>query len=326
RGERAFLAAPVTIGGTPSSRGVLIVSESLKPYEATRTEVLVGLILLGLLVTAGATGIAAWTVSRTLDPVGSMADLADDWSAQQLDARFDEQTNDDEIAHLGRTLNVLLDRVAGALRSEQRLTSELAHELRTPLTAIRGEAELAQMAGPDDATRERLDRVVALTDRMSGTITTLLDLARGDHALDGRSTTPADVVDAAVEGRPESAVEVVVAGAPEDDRVRVAATTDIAVRALSPLLDNAVKHARSRVDVSWSVSARAATFTVSDDGPGVPDGDPDDLFAAGVRRGDEAGAGLGLSLARRAARSLGGEVHLVSHQEPTTFSLTLPLA
>ena len=121
------------------------MAQSLEPYEDTRTEILVGLVALALLVTAGATGIAAWTMHRTLAPVESMASLAEDWSETDLDERFDGLGSQNEIAHLGHTLNLLLDRVAGALRGEQRLTSELAHELRTPLTGIRGEVELALM-------------------------------------------------------------------------------------------------------------------------------------------------------------------------------------
>ena len=157
---RVYLAGPVTIGGPDPGPGVLVVAQSLEPYDDTRTEILVGLVAMALLVTAGATGIAAWTMHRTLAPVESMASLAEDWSETDLDERFDGLGSQNEIAHLGHTLNLLLDRVAGALRGEQRLTAELAHELRTPLTGIRGEVELALMTERDPDTRARLDRVV----------------------------------------------------------------------------------------------------------------------------------------------------------------------
>lgn len=326
RGERVYLAGPVRIGGARSSSAVLVVSESLEPYEATRTESIAGLALVGLLVTAGATGIAAWTVTRTLQPVESMAERAEDWSAQQLDARFDDRAGDDEIAHLGRTLNVLLDRVAGALRGEQRLTSELAHELRTPLTAIRGEAELAAMGGVDPQTRERLERMVALTDRMSGTITTLLDIARG-ATTSGHATTLGAVLDAALADRPPGRVPVRVERDQATDGARIAAPADVVTRALSPLLDNADTYAASEVVVSGVVLDRTVVLSVCDDGPGVPDRDPDELFVAGVREDLGAdGAGLGLALARRAARSLAGDVSVTSPVSPTTFALTLPRA
>jgi two-component system OmpR family sensor kinase len=324
--ERMYLAGPVRIGGPTPGRGVLVVSQSLEPYEDTRTEVLVGLVALGLLVAAGATGLAAWTMARTLAPVESMASLADDWSQSDLDARFDDLGTENEITHLGHTLNHLLDRVAGALRSEQRLTAELAHELRTPLTGIRGEVELALMSQPDAGARQRLDRVISLVDQMSGTITTLLAIARGDSPEQQHSTTVDAVLAATLTGR-DSAPPAVRRPEPNPG-LRVEATTEIAVRALSPLVDNALRYANEQVTLSVLAGHRSVDITVSDDGPGVDghDGDPDNLFASGTKAPGSPGAGLGLALARRVAHSLGGDVSLTSPGKPTSFTLTLPKA
>jgi two-component system OmpR family sensor kinase len=324
--ERTYLAAPVTIrGGANPGPGVLVVSESLEPYESTRTEVLVGLIALGLLVTAGSTAIAAWTMSRTLAPVEAMAGLAEDWSERELDARFDDHGSENEIAHLGRTLNVLLDRVAGALRGEQRLTSELAHELRTPLSGIRGEAELALMSSPEPRTRERLDRVVALVDQMSTTITTLLAIARGDDRQVSTRTSVDAVISATLASTRSAGKPIEVRRAVAEDDLRVSSSTQSAARALSPLVENALQHAADHVTLSVNGAARTVAITVSDDGPGLQHGrDPEALFAAGARAADSTGAGLGLALARRVARALGGDVTVTSTHEPTSFMLTLP--
>ncbi len=321
--DRLYLAGPVTIGGPSPRPGVLVVAQSLDPYEDTRTEILVGLVALGLLVTAGSTAVAAWTTARALAPVESMAGLAEDWSESDLDARFDGLGAEDEIAHLGHTLNLLLDRVAGALRGEQRLTSELAHELRTPLTGIRGELELALMAEPVPATRKRLERVIGLVDQMSGTITTLLAIARDDIAHH-HSTSVDAVVAATLNGR--AAGEPVVRRPDPAPGLRVGATTENAVRALSPLLDNALRYAHDQVTVSVRACERTVDITVSDDGPGVVGSgtDPESLFAAGVKAPGSPGAGLGLALARRVAHTLGGDVSLASPRDPTSFTLTLP--
>ncbi|MCW2836770.1 MAG: hypothetical protein JWQ15_884 [Marmoricola sp.] len=328
RRERIFLAAPVNIRGGPDpGPGVLVVSESLEPYHDTRTGILVGLIALGLLVTAGATAIAAWTMSRTLAPVEAMAELAEDWSERELDARFDDRGSENEIALLGRTLNVLLDRVAGALRGEQRLTSELAHELRTPLSGIRGEAELALMATSEPDTRERLDRVVSSVDQMSTTITTLLAIARGEEEQVSTRTSVDDIVCATLASTSGERQDIEIRRTDEAaDGMRVSATTESAVRALAPLVENAVQHASRQVTVSVTPSSRAVDITVSDDGPGLAlcDGDAESLFVAGTRATDSTGAGLGLALARRVARTLGGDVTVTSVRAPTSFTLTLP--
>lgn len=321
--ERLYLAGPVQLPRPYDQTGVLVVSKSLQPFNLIRTEIMVGLAVLGLLVTAGATGIAGWTVSRTLAQVEAMASLADEWSEHDLDRRFEESEADNEIGHLGRTINALLDRVAGALRSEQRLTSELAHELRTPLTALRGEAELALMASPAPDTAQRMTRVVALSERMGDTITALLDLARG---VDSRATrtTVAELVTTALASSAAPPEIVVLQDLPGE--IRLDATSDFAARALAPLVENAVRHARSRVVITGLVGPRSVDLTVSDDGPGLGQVDPHEIFQGRPRSPSDGHAGLGLPLARRVAHMLGGEVLVTSTGSPTSFTLTLPRA
>ena len=319
RKERAFLAVPVRRSGATAA--VVVVEASLEPYESTRNAVLLGLAGLGMLVTAGSAAVAAWTVRRTLAPVESMASRAEDWSEHDLDARFEATGTDDEFARLGRTLNVLLDRVAGALRNEQQLTAELAHELRTPLTAIRGEAELTRMADLDPGTDGRLARVIDLVDRMSTTISSLLSVARGEHRTDARTTTGA-IAAAAIDHAPvRDGVDVVLS---TSEHEVVPAPLELAARALSPLVENAVRHAASTVTVSVGRTERTVDLSVSDDGSGIGSADPESLFQSGVRGPSSTGAGLGLALSRRVARTLGGDVRVTSTAGPTTFTLTWP--
>ena len=103
--------------------------------------------------------------TRSLKQVQAMADLADDWGEHDVGRRFDPGPGGDEIAHLGRTLDQLLDRIVDSLSAERRLTDEIAHELRTPLAVVLAEADLArQHATPDQ--REGLDNIRAAGLRM----------------------------------------------------------------------------------------------------------------------------------------------------------------
>ena len=322
RRERVYLAAPITASGSESPNAVVVVSESLEPYEGTRTEVIVLLGVLGLVVTAGSTAIAAWTVRRALAPVESMAARAEEWSELELESRFTaDARGSDEIGALGHTLNHLLDRVTGALRNEQRLTAELAHELRTPLTAIRGEAELGLLTTSDEAAKARLTEVVDLVERMNATITTLLAVARGD-AERGTSSRPGAIIASVLADH--TADQVVSCRVQVTDDVQVAAPLSLASRALAPLVDNALTHATTAVTITATTRDRTVDIAVSDDGPGLPGAGTESLFDAGRRSATSTGAGLGLSLSRRVARTLGGDVTITSDQSPTTFTLTLP--
>jgi two-component system, OmpR family, sensor kinase len=154
---------------------------------------------------------------------------------------------------------------------------------------------------------------------MSNTIGTLLVIARGD-SQQPNSTTVDAVLSAALHGRSDADRTVRPDAA---TGIRVGATTEIAVRALSPLLDNALYYARDRVTLSVLDGDRTVSITVSDDGPGV-DGERESLFAAGNTAPGSPGTGLGLALARRVAHTLGGDVSLTSPRDPTSFTLTLP--
>lgn len=317
RFQRSFLAAPVTRNGKVAA--VVVVAARLEPYESTRNLTLLGLVGLGVAVTGGSAAVAWWTVRRTLGPVESMALRAEDWSEHDLDSRFEVTNTDDEFGRLGLTLNVLLDRVAGALRNEQQLTSELAHELRTPLTAIRGEAELGMMTTSDPKLRERFGRVVDVVDRMSTTISSLVAIARNAPRPDARTTTSA-LVTTTLEHLDTAGIAVSV----DVGDIEISAPPELTVRALAPVVENAVRHASSSVTFTVTTDDRTVDITVSDDGEGMGADDAESVFVSGHRGPRSDGAGLGLALARRIARTLGGDVRVTSTSRPTSFTLSLP--
>lgn len=323
RGEHLYVAGPVKNLKTHQPFAVVVAAESFEPFEASQNTVIIGLIALGFLVVVGTGGLAAWIVGRTLDPVNAMAVAATEWSERDLDRRFEPGPADVEVANLGNTLNVLLDRVATTIRGEQLLTSELAHELRTPLTAIRGEAELGLMISKDADSVDRLNRIVALADRMSTTITTLVALARG-RSMTGQRANVADAVSAVVDIR-RARTAIVVDLSAVDAAVEVAASAEMVERTLAPLIDNAFRFARTRVTIAADARGRNVSIQVSDDGGGIPDDEVEAVFQAGVRGEPGAGAGLGLALSQRVARALGGDVVLTSRAAPTTFTVQLPL-
>ncbi|HRI96094.1 MAG TPA: HAMP domain-containing sensor histidine kinase [Nocardioides sp.] len=319
--EERLLGTPFT---TPSGdSGVLVVSQETGPYERSEFYALLATVLLGLLVIA-ATALMALRVTRqALEPVTQMAERASEWSEYDLTHRFDLGPPTNELAALGETLDHLLDRVASAIRSEQRLTSELAHELRTPLTAIQGSADLALLRGVDDpATRADLEQIAASAREMSGVIATLLDIARdGSAAARDQTCRIADVMPALVNGAGDL---VTVEDRTDGSMARIAAPTELVARAVSPIVDNAVRHARTRITFEASDHQDRVELVVADDGEGVASAVREQLFQPGVTNGS-GGAGLGLGIARRVARSFGGEIDLLdAGPEGAAFRVTLP--
>lgn len=299
--------------------GVVVATESVAPYERAELYALVVSVALGLVTVAGVAVLTAWTVRRSLSPVATMAATADDWSAHDLGSRFELGPPTNEITALGATLDRLLDRVARALHAEQRLTAEVAHELRTPLTALIGSVDVALLRTDlDPRTRGSFEEIGAAARRMATTVTTLVDLARAGDTAFVESGTVGEVLD----GLDLAGVDVVTG--PADRAVEVGLPAALAVRAVAPVLDNARRHSRSSVRVTPRAAARHVDLVVDDDGAGVAAEESAGIFDPGARGPASTGAGLGLPLARRIARSAGGDVFWEAAESGARFVVRLP--
>ncbi|CUR55003.1 putative Integral membrane sensor signal transduction histidine kinase [metagenome] len=311
-------ATPFTIRGDRS--GVIVVSERLAPYEQTESYALLASVVLGLIVTAAAGFVVRWVTHRALAPVAMMAERAADWSEHDHSRRFDLGEPTNEITALGATLDQLLERVSMAIRAEQRLTSELAHELRTPLTAIQGAADLALLrGGHSPSAQQDLQQVADSSRAMATTITALLELAR--TGAPGAATAElATVVSGALAEHPSTVIRTELDG---HGHVRLASPAQLSARALSPLIENAVRHAHGQVTITCRVRPSSVDLVVDDDGPGITATEGEDLFAPGASA-RPGGTGLGLAIARRTARSLGGDVITEDTEVGARFVLSLP--
>ncbi|MFE2324400.1 sensor histidine kinase [Streptomyces sp. NPDC059385] len=324
RGPVRLCALAVT-GSAPAT---VVAAVSLVPYRTSADTVLHATLALGAAMLVLTYALTRLAVRRALRPVQVMTEQAAAWSAQGGDDRFGTTERPAELAALGASLDALLDKIRAGLRHEQQLTRELSHELRNPLARIVAELDWwrARRRSPEE-TQSSLAVVEDAAASMRTICDTLLDEARGVAAT---HTGPADVHAALVRlaGRstPPPAVELRI-GTPSGRPV-AAAPAAIVERAVSPLLDNALRYARSRVTVVARSDGADVRIEVTDDGSGVPASFAPGLFHPG-RRADAGdghpGAGLGLSLARRLARSADGDVHHdASHGDGTRFVVTLP--
>lgn len=308
-----LLVAAVMVAVVLGTQGVLELSEgSLRAQSSWNVLLATGLVgACGVVLS----GFVAWRVShRVLKPVRDMAERAEDWSAHNLAHRFGLGPPVNELSRLGQTLDHLLDRVARAIRDEQRLTAELAHEIRTPLTAIRGSAELALLRGSaEPELRTDLTEIADGSRRLAEVVTALLELARNPEAL--QMTASPDAVIAQVSRLVHAPIGIEVTGSAPP----IAGPLALVTRALAPLVENAGQHAEKRVTVD--LRARdLIEIAVSDDGPGVAPDLRASIFEPGAST--QGSSGLGLGIARRVARSLGGDVILKGDE----FVLRLPRA
>lgn len=331
-GELSLLAAPVTVGG---GRSVTVVAGlSTRPYEDAERAALTAAIVLDAAILL-IMGLLTWqTVTQALAPVARMTATAADWGAHDTARRFDLGPPRDELTALAATLDELLGRLQASLGHERRLTGEIAHELRTPITRIRTKAEVALRSRASiRALREALADVVDDTELLARAIDSLLQTAATRDPGAPVGTAVGEVIDRALaESGLEHATVEDLAGSPVDGwgsssaagHPLLAADPYTAVRALIPVLGNARDYGGGHIHLSVRCTRDQVTIAVQDDGPGFADDDLERLFQPGVRgaaSGLVQGAGLGLPLARRLARSCGGDVTIGAGPGPGALVL-----
>jgi signal transduction histidine kinase len=317
-GDIRLHTVPVPAPGSQRAIGSVVVGYSMEQLEDVQHEVFLGsLVFFALVMLAGALAIRR-ALDGALSPVARMTDDAEDWGARDLDRRFNLGPPRDELTGLAATLDGLLSRIAASRRHEQRFASEVAHELRTPIAGLRGRAELALDADGPGADAERAEALKAIVD----------DAARLDKAIDTLMAVARRELDPS-----EGSVDLAALASEIDDvTVRVdrpvpaaEGEADVVRRALAPLVDNARRHARTGVVLEVAGDDGRVRVAVRDDGPGLDPALGERAFDPGVRGDAEPGdgAGLGLPLARRLARSCGGDV-LAGPGPGGCFVLELP--
>ncbi len=308
-GDSQLLATPILVGHTPM---VLVVGSPIGDYYRARERlelvlVVAGPLLIGLLAGSG------WLLAgAALRPVRRLTGEADEISVNELGRRLPVPESNDEIEHLARTINAMLDRIERAVANERMFIDDASHELRTPISILRGELELA-LARPDDvgevtaSLQSALDEAVRLG-RLAEDLLALarvrsgeLELRLGAVDLRAQAERVARSLD-----RDGPTVEVAGSGSAWADPDRVD-------QALVNLLVNARRHATSRVEVLVHAEGDTCVLSVADDGPGFPPSMLPVTFERFVRadpaRGrDTGGTGLGLAIVAALARAQGARI------------------
>lgn len=218
------------------------------------------------------------------------------------------------------------------------LLASISHDLRTPLSVITGASSALNdpsMVFDAEARRDLTAQIENKAKQMSETISNVLDLMRlesGHVSLRLEWFPFEDLVNSALGrlGTRLSGYTVTTDVQPDLPQVHVDGA--LVLQVLTNLLENVVKHTRLGVQVTIRAVLDDAfvRIDVEDDGPGLPPGDPERLFAKFHRGRDESnagGAGLGLSICRAIVNAHGGQISATRRPGGgARFSFTLPIA
>ncbi|WP_239104103.1 sensor histidine kinase [Microbispora corallina] len=318
----AYTMAATTVR-TQAGPMTVLARSSLQPAREALT-VLNRLLVFGIPVLLLLVAAMTWfLVGRALVPVSGIRARLADITARDLHRRVPVPAARDEVAALARTVNATLDRLEKAVGQHKRFVADAAHELRSPIATLRTRLELAP---PGETAREAL----ADLDRLQALAADLLLLAALDAGEPPR-TGEVDLGQVAAEEslRPRAGARVRLAADPD---VVVAGSRSHLARLVTNLVDNAVRHAASAVEVRVRAEGRDAVLEVRDDGPGIPPEHREAVFDRftrldGARARDAGGSGLGLAIVRDIAVLHGGRVTVTGREGGgAAFTVRLPLA
>ena len=233
-----------------------------------------------------------------------------------------------EFNEIADTVFQMSCRIEEAEAAQVKFFQNASHELRTPLTAIRGYAEGLSSGVIRDA-KASAAVIMEHSDRMSALVDELLYTSRldaGTEAVGGELFDLTETLRRCARS---------VAGAAEEKRLRIElrfqkeelflpGREEMIGRALTNLLSNAVRYARTEIVVSLSVTDKHAVVAVADDGEGIAPEDLPHIFER-FYKGRGGVTGLGLSITQEAVRRHGGTVTASSGEGRTVFTVALPL-
>ena len=206
----------------------------------------------------------------------------------------------------------------------------MAHEIRTPLAAVKGNAQLLAEAAEGGRDEGMADSIVREASRLERLVNGLLDYARPSELSRTRcdanelATRAAQIV---APGAMKAGVNLITDPATEEEAI-LEADPDKVLQVLVNLLQNAVEAASDPAATGTAVTMGVRSrgdkilFSVLDQGPGLGDTDPEELFRP-FFSSKKQGTGLGLSIAHRIVQQHGGTLELADRPEGGTAARVL---
>ncbi len=285
--------------------------------------------------------LAAFLIARRITgPLTALAAAADAVGKGDLDAVV-PQAGDDEVGALTASFNVMTAHLKDSIRFREDLLYTLTHELNTPLGGLKGYIELWQdgKSAPEGPERDEiLQTMSAAVLRMEHSLENALGLFRHGRAYAARHKGLVWIDDVLREVcrlfAPAARSRKIELEQPPIDVTKGLIADDEQLRQIVVnLVSNALKYTPDggRVRIGLESDDAQVRFWVSDTGRGIEPEDIPHLFTQFYRGkpGERAeripGSGLGLNIAQKAARSLGGEITVRSEPgQGSVFTVTFP--
>lgn len=273
------------------------------PFWAT------GYFLIVIVTTVAVASLSLWAVRHAARPL-SMFTAAAERLGLDVDAPPLAEDGPVEVRRAAAAFNRMQTRLQALLRDRTQMLAALSHDLRTPITRLKLRAELI-----DDEQQQR--KILADLEDIHTMVEASLAFAR--DATNREAEAPLDLavlLQTVCEEAEDSGGQASYFG---PDHAQLFGRSQALKRAFANLVDNAVKYG-GRAVVTLEPAEEAVRIIVDDDGPGIPEGEIDKVFAPfyrveGSRSRETGGVGLGLAVVLAAVQVHSGQIVLRNRRE-----------
>lgn len=256
------------------------------------------------LMTIAVALLSLWVVRRMTRPLRAFA-RASERLGRDVNVPPVEEAGPLEVRQAIRAFNEMQERLRRLIENRTRMLAAISHDLRTPITLLRLRAEYIK-------DEEEKQKTLATLAEMESMIASTMAFAQDDaEQEEPRIVDLPSLVASICDNMTDAGHQVEFEDTPP---LKYSCRPFALRRALTNVIDNAIKYG-GNAKVKVSSCQGVVEIVVDDNGPGIPDGELDEVFAPFYRlersrSRETGGAGLGLSIARTIAHAHGGEIIL----------------
>lgn len=266
---------------------------------------------------------ATWLMAgKALKPLRELTGTIEGIGGNDLSRRVEHQDRQDEIGQLAVSFNHMMDKVSASFERQQRFSASAAHELKTPLATILVNLDVLDME--EKASAAQMERVLSIvrtnTERMIQLVDNLFQLtAKTGDGMCEEVLLEEMFAEILEEQTPQLDAKHLSVSLSGFSGMKLAGNPTMLYRAMSNLVENAVKYNRENGSISISASRQDGNtiIKISDTGIGIPEEECERIFEPFYRVDQSrsrsvGGSGLGLALVKDIVEKHGGSIRVNS--------------
>jgi two-component system, OmpR family, sensor histidine kinase ArlS len=324
---------------SPQFQGTIEIVNNLEIFDQFNNVIMMVMVVGGIVAMA-VSGLGGFVLVRQLlKPVQSLAETIRNVKKKGLQERVQLTENRDELSHLARMFNELMDQLETSFRQQKQFVEDASHELRTPIAIIEGHLSLLNRWGKNDPVilEESLAASLQEAQRLRGIVHELLQLTRSESEASDAKIESVDLVPIIEQTvkrlamlHPDMSFESML-DAIYGQSIEMA--PHHLEQILLIILDNAVKYSfeRKNVRILGTKDKDLVHIQIADSGIGIPEDELPHVFdrfyrVDKARSRERGGTGLGLAIAKRLVERNRGRITVTSvENHGTTVKISFPL-